>query len=152
VSKYRLALLALVALFGGAQLIPSERTNPPVSGEIVTPEAVTAILRRCCYDCHSNETEWPWYAGIAPMSWRVASDVTAGRERLNFSEWQSLDEPKRRERLKQIWREVETGRMPIALYGFMHGDSRPAPSELEELHAWAMGTAQDDLGAPGSGG
>ena len=72
------------------QLVSFERTNPPVTGEIKAPGDVKPLLERACYDCHSNQTVWPWYSRIAPGSWLMHRDVIEGRKELNFSEWASL--------------------------------------------------------------
>src|SRR5262245_48076822 len=84
-------LLALsVVIFIGIQLIPLTRwqTNPVVVAEPNWPTAEDrALAQRACFDCHSNETVWPWYAHVAPVSWLVTRDVVEGRQKLNFSEW-----------------------------------------------------------------
>ena len=76
-QKY--AVLALAAVFVAIQLVPVHRDNPPVASDLDAPADVKSILRRACYDCHSNETRWPWYAYVAPVSWLVAHDVEEGR-------------------------------------------------------------------------
>jgi hypothetical protein len=77
-----------LAVFGAIQLIPVSRTNPPVVREPVWDSPRTRDLARAaCFNCHSNETEWPWYSRIAPFSWVIWYDVTEGRESLNFSDW-----------------------------------------------------------------
>jgi hypothetical protein len=89
--KLFVAAIAGVAVL---QLVPAgTRTNPPVRPEHsidsrldVTPK-VSGILRRACYDCHSNETRWPWYSRVAPLSWMIGKDVERGRKALNFSQW-----------------------------------------------------------------
>ena len=91
----RILLIVLALLAGGfivLQLVPSGRnhTNPPVKSEPAWDSPQTRELAvRACYDCHSNETEWPWYSNIAPVSWLVQRDVDEGRQKLNFSEWGS---------------------------------------------------------------
>jgi len=69
----------LVVAFVFIQFIPVDKSNPPVIVDIPTPPEVKAILKRACYDCHSNETVWPWYSQIAPISWLLARDVHEGR-------------------------------------------------------------------------
>mgnify|MGYP003886132705 CR=1 FL=1 len=72
-----------------------------------TPAEVLAVLERACYDCHSNETVWPWYTYVAPFSLLAAHDVDEGREYLNFSEWDRLDEEGRRHAREEVWEEVD---------------------------------------------
>src|SRR5579885_1507659 len=69
------------------QLVPVRIANPPSRGDVAAPPEVEQTLRRSCYDCHSNQTQWPWYTRIAPLSWLVAHDVNAGRRQINFSQW-----------------------------------------------------------------
>src|SRR5262245_51840129 len=106
------------------QLWPVKRTNPPVTGELAAPPEVAAILHRSCYDCHSNETRWPWYAYVAPVSWLVTHDVEKGRSNLNFSEWSSMS-PKRRSRApEKMIDNIEKGDMPLPIYLRMHDDAK----------------------------
>ena len=72
-----------------AQFITVQRTNPPLKEDLAAPPHIKTLLRRACYDCHSNETRWPWYTYIAPVSWLILHDVERGRQELNFSEWGS---------------------------------------------------------------
>ena len=81
----RFALVLLVLLLA-AQLVPVERTNPPVKSEILAPTDVQAVLERSCFYCHSNRTRWPWYSRVAPASWFVARHVREAREDLNLTE------------------------------------------------------------------
>lgn len=82
-----LVVVMLVCLLA-VQLIPVSRDNPPVLAEPKWDSPRTRDLaKKACFDCHSNETVWPWYSAIAPMSWIISRDVTEGRSRLNFSEW-----------------------------------------------------------------
>src|SRR5690348_6573673 len=83
----RMAGLVLGAGVLAAQLVRPQRTNPPVVSDVAAPPEIEAVLRRACFDCHSNETAWPWYTAVAPISWVLHRDVLEGRRRLNFSEW-----------------------------------------------------------------
>jgi len=136
--RLKIALGAVIAAVLIIQLIPVNRTNPPVQGEVVTPDSVHAILGRACYDCHSNETEWPWYAYVAPLSWRVADHVTEGREHLNFSTWSQYADEEQIEKLDEIWEEVEDGKMPLWDYLRMHSEARLSDQELAVLHQWTI--------------
>src|SRR5690242_7146490 len=91
----RWALIVVVALFAAMQLVQPDRRNPPVdpSHSLLAKASpgVRAILDRSCRDCHSNDTRWPLYSRVAPMSWLVASHVHDGRDCFNYSEWTSYD-------------------------------------------------------------
>ena len=123
------------------QLVPVARTNPPVEASVEAPPEVTAILRRACFDCHSNETVWPPQAYVAPLSWLVAHDVKEGREELNFSRW-GPDQAKRT--AKELPKEVEKKDMPPVLYLLAHPGAKLSDADRTALSAWARG-----LGARG---
>jgi hypothetical protein len=126
-----LALLMAIALFGLIQLVPYGRNhdNPPVQGEPSWDSPTTrALAADACFDCHSNETNWPWYTNIAPISWLVQHDVDEGRARLNFSEWGS-----RRQRAREIGEVVREGEMPPLQYRVIHANSRLSGQEKDAL-------------------
>jgi hypothetical protein len=140
VKKTRIVLgglLALAAAFGLIQLIPVSRTNPPVTGDLDPPPPVKAILRATCYDCHSNETVWPWYSSVAPVSWLVAGDTAEGRQHLNFSTWNGNDAERRRRLATGIAREVREGDMPPWYYVIKHPAAKLTPEKRAALEAWA---------------
>ena len=129
--------LSACLLVLGIQLWPAGRTNPATAAGLDAPPEVTAILRRACFDCHSNETRWPWYAYVAPVSWWMVHDVDEGRAELNFSDWGSLEPKKRERKRKEIVDEIEEGHMPPKNYLRLHGDARVSAEEIETLRNWA---------------
>lgn len=132
-------LIVVVIILIGIQFIPVERTNPPVTSEITTPPEVKKILKESCYDCHSNETEWPWYSYVAPVSFFVANDVNHGREHFNLSEW-NIIKPEDRVKVKEeMWEEVEEGEMPLSSYEIMHPDAELTKREKKILKDWSEG-------------
>jgi hypothetical protein len=128
--------LGIAILLVGIQLVPVSLTNPPVEATVDSPPEVTAILRRACFDCHSNETVWPVQAYLAPFSWLVAHDVKEGREELNFSRW-GPEQVKRA--VKEMPKEVEKGDMPPSLYVLAHPGAKLSSAERAALIAWARG-------------
>ena len=132
-----------LAVFLLIQLVPVERSNPPVLGELTAPDPVMEVLRGSCYDCHSNETIWPWYSRVAPVSWRLAEHVREGREHLNFSEWSELSTEDRQELREEIWEEVEEGHMPLSDYLRMHPEAVLTEAQREVLRRWSEGRAQE---------
>jgi len=128
-----LGLLALVLI----QLIPVSRDNPPVVQDVAAPEKVSEILRRACYDCHSNETRWPWYANVAPVSWLVGRDVHEGRRHLNFSDWARYSRKR-----DEVWEEVEKGDMPLWFYVPLHADAKLSEEDRAAIKRWAL-TGED---------
>lgn len=117
----------LAAMILAIQFVPVERTNPPVTGEPKWDTAATrALAVRACFDCHSNETRWPWYSYVAPVSWLVARDVRKARGKLNFSEWPRGD-------LDEAVEEIEEGNMPLKEYLLLHPEARLSDSERKAL-------------------
>ena len=132
--------IAVVLAAGAIQLVPFGRdhVNPPVVSEPAWDSDVTRRLAvRACFDCHSNETVWPWYAQIAPMSWLVTLDVVGGRDELNFSEWEGDGD--------DAIEVVEEGSMPPFRYEILHSDARLDDDEVRALaQGLARTTGEDD--------
>lgn len=119
----------IAALIVATQFVPVDRSNPTVAREIKWNSDRTRDLAvRACYDCHSNETSWPWYSRVAPVSWLVAHDVSEGRGHLNFSEW---DKPN--DEAQEIIEVVEDGQMPLRKYELLHPEARLSAEERETL-------------------
>jgi hypothetical protein len=115
------------------QLVPKGRshTNPPARVEPSWPSPrIRALAVRACFDCHSNETVWPWYSFVAPASWLIEHDVEEGRDELNFSQF---DRPQRH--AKDAAAELREGEMPPAIYLPLHASARLTESEKQELVA-----------------
>lgn len=127
----------LGAAFVLVQFVPANRANPPVESSGPANAAVRDVLRRSCFDCHSNETRWPWYSRVAPASWLVAHDVHEAREEMNFSTWNRIDAERRAKLIYEIGEEVEEGEMPPWKYTIMHGDARLSSEGKSALLAWA---------------
>ena len=127
VKIFKWLLLAAVLI----QLIPYGRNhlNPPSTKEPSWNSPDTrALFRRACFDCHSNQTVWPWYSHIAPVSWLLQNDVNGGRSHLNFTEW---DRPQRH--AKDVAAEVNPGDMPPWFYLPMHPAARLTAAEKQAL-------------------
>jgi len=136
-NKCKEAFWILVVIVILLQLVQVERTNPPVTGEIEAPEQVMVILRRSCYDCHSNETAWPWYSYVAPMSWLVADDVHEARRHMNFSQWADYNTKQKNHKTKLCGKLVQEGEMPLWFYLPLHPDAQLLPEDVEILVAWS---------------
>ena len=132
----RIIVVVIIVVLIGIQFVPVDKTNPPVSGEIKAPENVMQILRTSCYDCHSNESVWPWYSNVAPVSWLVVNDVNEGREHLNFSQWQSYSGEDKAEDIEEIWEDVEEGEMPSWYYLPLHPEARLSDKDKETIKNW----------------
>jgi hypothetical protein len=146
-------VLGLAVVFAGLQLVRPDRTNPPVNAArsvqvtASVPPAVDAVLRRSCYDCHSSETRWPWYSGVAPMAWGVANHVKEGRATFNLSEWGSYPARKRVSVLEKMCDEVREGKMPLKQYLWLHRDATLSEADWKSVCDWSMDEADRLAGA-----
>lgn len=140
------AALAFCVAFIAIQFVPVNRTNPPVQGDFRGSAEVVSVLRRACYDCHSNQTVWPWYSRVAPVSWVIARDVHEGRAALNFSTWNQLSADKQAEALKESWEEVAEGKMPTWYYVALHPEARLSGNDQSVLRAWSGSAAGREEG------
>jgi hypothetical protein len=121
----------IVLGFIAIQLIPVPRTNPPVVSEPTWDSPQTrALAQRACFDCHSNETVWPWYSYVAPMSWLVAGDVYEGRQHLNFSQWTGGGRGEDGGEMSEV---ILGGYMPPASYIALHPNARLTAAEKQQL-------------------
>lgn len=136
-SKHGLIVLGVALVF--AQFVPVDRTNPPVGTWVDAPSDVMAVLERSCNDCHSNETSWPAYSRIAPVSWLVANHVHEGREAVNYSTWGRYSAEERAKLLEETWEEVEEGEMPLLGYSLLHSDARLSGADRALVRSWAGG-------------
>lgn len=116
----------------GIQLVPVDRTNPPVVSEPNWDSPQTRELaQRACFDCHSNETTWPWYSYVAPVSWLVAHDVQEGRQVLNFSDWQNVrGEGRSAGEMAEV---IRGGWMPPSSYVARHPQAQLTQAEQDAL-------------------
>ena len=133
------AAIAAVVVFGALQLVPYGRdhTNPPVTAEPAWDSPQTrALAQRACFDCHSNETIWPWYSHIASVSWMLYKHVVDGRAELNFSHW--AEKSKRGRKLGEV---VAEGQMPLPQYLLLHPEARLTVAEKQQLIAGFQKTA-----------
>ena len=137
------ALLAIVLLLLAIQLVPVKRDNP-ASGATQAIESVTtvpvdvhAILERSCADCQSNQTRWPWYSQVAPVSWLVAHDVHEGRGELNLSEWGTYSERRKVHKLQEICEQLRASKMPDSKYTLIHRNARLTDQDRDAVCAWA---------------
>ncbi|HEY0174865.1 MAG TPA: heme-binding domain-containing protein [Pedobacter sp.] len=120
-----LGCLILLQFVGRPQIV-----NPPVKGDLQAPEQVKNILKKACYDCHSNETDLRWYDQIAPAYWLVADHVKDGRKVLNFSNWKDLAVPDQKAKLWEAVNQIAEGAMPIKSYEMVHQSAKVSANDL----------------------
>jgi hypothetical protein len=130
--KKKLVLCAATLAVGivVAQFFQPEISNPPTdpaasfASVAKPPREVVAIVDRSCRDCHTNQTAWPWYSKISPLSWMIARDVKVGRARLNFSQWNIYSPEMSQIRMREACEEVRAGKMPLGLYLPLHPEAK----------------------------
>lgn len=139
-SRTWIVALAVGAIAIGAQFIRIDVPDAPQGGrDIPAPAEVHTLLEQACYPCHSNRTDWPWYARVAPLSWLLQRDVRDGRQRLNFSLWDEYasDPETARHKLEQIGTAVARGTMAPWYYRLLHPEARLSPAQRDVLVRWA---------------
>ena len=138
-KRWKWILPGAFAIFALLQLFNPARTNPPVKSDFVAaahpPAAVAGAIRAACYDCHSYETKWPWYARVAPVSWLIASDVNDGRDHLDLSDWPAEPDNAAR-RLDRINEALDYREMPPKKYTLIHADARLTEAQRKEIMDW----------------
>lgn len=130
-------ILILGSIFILLQFIPINRNNPSVEADLQAPENVKTVLRKSCYDCHSNETRYPLYSYLFPASVFLAHHVEEGREELNFSNWEALSNSKKAKKSEDIVEVLEKKEMPLISYTIIHRDAVLTSEESELLIKWA---------------
>lgn len=141
-------LWVLLAILVAIQFIPTNR--PAVSTDNPTdlitnnsvPEPIQDMLHNACYDCHSNQTNYPWYSYVAPVSYLVIRDIREGKKELNFSEWENLAKKDKLKILGEISEVVLDGEMPMKIYPPLHPEAKLTQQNRNDLAAWADGFAE----------
>jgi len=149
--RLQLAVTALAGVWLAAAFITPPPVNPTVAeaGLEATrdlPVDVRAILRTSCYDCHSDETQWPWYASVFPVSLLMERDVERGRGQMNFSRWSAYNEFDRADMLDDVCEQVRDTSMPLRHYRWLHPDAALSGRQIEALCAWTTREAERLMG------
>jgi hypothetical protein len=140
--RLKWAGVVFVVVFAAAQLVRPDRANPAtdvsrtIQAHMGTASELAPVLDRACRDCHSNETVWPWYTGVAPLSWLMASAVTEGRKAVNFSEWAAYSYDQQRMLLATSCDDARSGKMP-GVYTRLRPETRLSAHDVETICAAA---------------
>ena len=145
-KRIKKILLALFVLFLVIQFIrPPHNTTRQVlvtdfTRLLVVPDTVQAVLQNACYDCHSNNSIYPWYNNIQPLAWIIANDIKKGKAKLNFSEFGSYGSRVQISKLKEMANQVKDDEMPITAYKLMHKNARLSQAEKLMIIEWIQKT------------
>ncbi len=136
-----IAVVLLVA-FVGIQFMPTTRNQsdsvPSTDFMLVNnvPENIQKKLQVSCYDCHSNNTQYPWYNQVQPVAWFLEDHIKEGKAELNFNEWDSLSNRRKKSKLRSIIKQIESDEMPLYSYTLIHKDASFSEAEKQELIRW----------------
>jgi uncharacterized membrane protein len=124
-------------IFVAMQFFQVEHTNPVTNPqlEINAPAEVKAILKKSCFDCHSNEAKYPWYSNVAPVSWMVSRHVNNARSLINFSTWEAYTPEEKEKKIREVFRAVYAA-MPLPSYLSMHKEAQLTPEERALVREW----------------
>ena len=139
-------LLAALIVFVGIQLL---RPAPNKGGQVLptditktvnVPDNVLSLFQKACYDCHSDNTRYPWYTNVQPMGWMMARHIKNGKENLNFSEFGSYSKRKQANKLRSIATSISEGSMPLSFYTSMHADAKLSEANKKLITDWVTKT------------
>jgi hypothetical protein len=128
--------------FVGIQFVPTERNQsdviPKTDFMLVNdvPKDIKNKLQVSCYDCHSNNTAYPWYNKIQPVAWLLENHVEEGKAELNFNEWGSLSKRRKKSKLKSIISQIKDDEMPLSSYTLIHRNAILTEAEKQEIIQW----------------
>lgn len=151
-NRFKKILLVFIAVFIAIQFIQpahnkSEQVLPTDFAKLfILPNNVQSVLQNACYDCHSNNTKYPWYTNIQPVGWMMAKHIKNGKEKLNFSDFGSNTIRKQISKLKEIVNQVKDDEMPLSSYKLMHKNARLSAEDKTLVKDWFLKKA-DSLSA-----
>ncbi len=143
-KKIKAVFIVAASVMVLAQFIRPERENPltdprlSIRANQAIPREILATLERSCFDCHSNETRWPWYSAITPLNFLVTGDVMKARKRLNFSEWGKNKPVKQQGLLQMIDDQISLKEMPLPRYLYTHPGASLSDPDISAISEWAM--------------
>src|SRR5680860_138760 len=138
----KIILLVVLLAFVGIQFIPTKLNQSDIvpSTDLMevydVPQQVEVIFKTSCYDCHSNNTAYPWYHKVQPTSWIMQGHIKRGKAELNFNEFGSYSERRQKSKFKSILSQVKDGEMPIASYTLLHREAKLSENEKKALENW----------------
>ncbi|MAC96284.1 MAG: cytochrome C [Flavobacteriales bacterium] len=137
-SKIIIFIIVLLVIFQffGEKTPYQEPTSADLFAVENAPEEVKLLIQKNCYDCHSNQVNYPWYSNVAPVSWWLQSHIDEAREHLNFSNWADYKADKKAHKMEEAWEEVEEEEMPLPSYTYVHWEANLSEAEKEILIDW----------------
>ncbi|MEC5143045.1 heme-binding domain-containing protein [Chitinophaga sp. 212800010-3] len=145
--KVKIVLLILLVVFVLIQFIrpaKNQSTNQELTADITgiytIPNDVQTILKNACYDCHSNNTQYPWYVNIQPIGWFMAGHIKNGKKELNFNEYGTYSSKRQHNKLKRMKEQIEENKMPLSSYTLIHREAKLTANQKEQVTKWIDST------------
>jgi hypothetical protein len=132
------AIFIIIQFFKPQKNISAQAQPSAIEQHYGVPENVRSILKPACYDCHSNNTEYPWYNNIQPVAWWLASHIKDGKKHLNFDEFDLYSPDKKKKKLSHIKETIEKGDMPLSSYTLIHTDARLSEEQKNIILNWVQ--------------
>lgn len=139
---FKKVLLILLIVLVGIQFIPTKRNQSneilesDISKTYMLPAEIQTIFKNSCYDCHSNNTNYPWYNKIQPVSWLLENHIKKGKKELNFSEFGAYSKRKQKNKLKSITSQIRDNEMPLSSYTLIHRDAKLSEKDRDLIKQW----------------
>ena len=137
-ALFLLAALIVIQFFRPEKNKQEGEAVNHISKAFAIPDDVTIILKKACYDCHSNNTRYPWYANIQPVAWWLASHINDGKKELNLSEFANYNLRRQYRKMEEVIDEVKEGKMPLNSYTWTHKDAKLTTEEKAKITGWAQ--------------
>lgn len=147
----RALLIVLAVLFAVIQFFPSglprneAEDHRSIANSGIAGDSIIVLLKNSCYDCHSNQTEFPWYSKVKPVAWFLSNHIKEGKEHLNFSVWEDYSTREKLGLINDIVEETASGAMPLKSYLLIHRDARLTEAEISALKDWGGQAAESIL-------
>jgi hypothetical protein len=135
-----LVVLILIQFIQPASNKSNELLSTDLTKIFIVPENIQSILKKVCYDCHSNNTNYPWYSKIQPFGWLLANHIKEGKAELNFNEFGSYSKRRQISKMNGIANSMKDGSMPLSSYTMIHKDAKLSNQDKALLIEWATKT------------
>tara|TARA_R110002050_G_scaffold200990_1_gene336056 strand:- start:3877 stop:4332 length:456 start_codon:yes stop_codon:yes gene_type:complete len=141
-KSVKIITLVLLVAFVGIQFVPTVRNQSDLVPETdfilvnTVPKNINEKLQVSCYDCHSNNTAYPWYNKVQPVAWFLEGHIKKAKEELNFNEWADYSDRRKKSKLKSIISQIRDDEMPLTSYTFMHKEAKFSENEKKEITQW----------------
>ena len=132
-------LIIIIVAFVLIQFFPIDKNNPVVTPKMDflkiknTPEKTANLIRNSCYDCHSNESKYPWYSNVQPFAWFLENHIEEGRKELNFSTFATYEKKRQVKKLQEAIEKIEKGEMPLDSYVILHPEAKLSEADKKEM-------------------